>query len=188
VALLSALTAKTFRRGRPANCQWVMTWADLSERWPYCLVATPSVDRLSKATGGKSAAGGILKASCIDNRTLIPSANSWRTPPSRPLGSRHSHMWAFDLRGVEGERPHPGRAHRRSVCPEDATDNVAARQHVVVFFVPLARGTAGGCAFEDEVVFLHRGLLPGRSFAQTRTPSSLERGRGALPCHGDDQG
>jgi hypothetical protein len=35
-------------------------------------------------------------------------------------------------------------------------DNRTFREHVEIIFVPLARGTAGRCAFEDEIVLLHR--------------------------------
>src|SRR5258708_36851566 len=38
----------------------------------------------------------------------------------------------------DGERPHPGRAYRRGCGLEDATDDRAVGEHVVVVVVPLA--------------------------------------------------
>jgi hypothetical protein len=40
----------------------------------------------------------------------------------------------------------------------DTTDDDALGEHVVIiFFVPLAGGLTGQCAFEDKVVLLHPG-------------------------------
>jgi hypothetical protein len=64
---------------------------------------------------------------------------------------------AFMVR--EDQRPHPRRPYRRCIGVEDAADSFAIGQHVVILFVPLARGPAGRCAFEDEVVLVHPSIL-----------------------------
>src|SRR5438128_9899414 len=52
----------------------------------------------------------------------------------------------------EGECPHPRRTNGRGGDLQDAADDSAIGQHIVVVVVPLARGARGGCAFERQVV------------------------------------
>src|SRR5215813_2556515 len=51
----------------------------------------------------------------------------------------------------EGQCPHPRHSDGRGVNLEDAADNAAVRQHVVILIVPLARRTRGPCALQDQV-------------------------------------
>src|SRR5262249_43342559 len=57
----------------------------------------------------------------------------------------------------EGQCPHPRRADRRRIGLEDAADNLAIGEHVVIIVTPLAGRTRGRCAFEDEIVLFHWG-------------------------------
>ena len=44
------------------------------------------------------------------------------------------------VRGIEAERPHPRRAHRRRMHLENPSDHVTVGEHVVVIVLPLAGG------------------------------------------------
>src|SRR5262249_27992558 len=55
----------------------------------------------------------------------------------------------------ESERPHPRRPYRGCMYLQDTADDDAIGKHVIVVIVPLARGPACRCAFEDQVVFVH---------------------------------
>src|SRR5262245_50004456 len=56
----------------------------------------------------------------------------------------------------KGQCPHPRCPDWRSVGFENSTDNNAVGKHVVIVFVPIAGWAACGCAFEDQVILLHR--------------------------------
>ena len=56
----------------------------------------------------------------------------------------------------KGERPRPRRSYRGGGRLHDPADDDAIGKHVVVVIVPVAGGTKGGRASEDEVVALHR--------------------------------
>src|SRR5262249_47340129 len=59
----------------------------------------------------------------------------------------------------EGQCPHPRRADRHRTGLEDAADNLAIGEHVVIIVTPLSGRTRGRCAFEGEVVLVHsRGI------------------------------
>src|SRR5262249_30192588 len=54
-----------------------------------------------------------------------------------------------------GQRPKPWRAHGRGGGLEDAADDLALTQHVVVVVTPLAPWARGRGALEREIVFVH---------------------------------
>jgi len=75
---------------------------------------------------------------CPRKRTLLPSPT---------LGERRHRGLARLLVVVrrrailmmpKGERPHPRHAHRRRISLEDATDDSAVGQHIVIVVVPIA--------------------------------------------------
>src|SRR5262249_40652999 len=51
----------------------------------------------------------------------------------------------------EGQRPHPRRPYRGRMY-QNTTDYGAIGKHVVVILIPLAGGTRGRCAFEDQLL------------------------------------
>jgi hypothetical protein len=57
--------------------------------------------------------------------------------------------WRATLMRPEGQRPHPRRCYG-GVHLQDAADNGAVRQHVVIVVVPLAGWAAYRCALEDQ--------------------------------------
>jgi hypothetical protein len=50
----------------------------------------------------------------------------------------------------EGKCPHPGFSDRRSICFEDAADDYAISEHVVVIVIPLAGGAGSRGAFQNR--------------------------------------
>jgi hypothetical protein len=77
-------------------------------------------------------------------------ANSSRTPPSSPRGSAHPRLWRRRIVAVVAARPHPLPSCGSSGRHEDAPDDNAVLQHVVIVIAPLTGRARGRCAFEDE--------------------------------------
>jgi hypothetical protein len=87
----------------------------------------------------------------------------------------------------EGERPHPGRSYGRGVGFEDAADNDAISQHIIIIIIPFAGWTTSRCAFEDQREHhliqwrLNRGpptgLCQSRGFQQATATRLAPKGR-----------
>jgi len=89
----------------------------------------------------------------------------------------------------ESERPHPGASYRCRVYLQDAPDNGAICQHVVVLIIPLAGRTRGRCPFEDERLLVHSSVISLRRYLRAdghqRAVAGQARSRSLVDeCHG----